>query len=92
MHLAGAILDRGPIDEPGSAGVFDDPAKVLVFALPVLDQVAGDELVLELSQREREALCLVLRDDGVGLLNYGQGRLVELRLDEGFVAHGAPPS
>lgn len=47
-QVPGAVLDRIPVDQAGQARVADGSAEALVLRLRVRDQIAGDELVVEL--------------------------------------------
>jgi hypothetical protein len=50
-HVAGAVFDRLPVDQPRPAGILDGDAELLVFGLLVRDQRARDELIKEPAQR-----------------------------------------
>ena len=72
------IFDRVPPNQTRVSRVGDDAAESLVFRLFVLDPIASDELIVQLSKREREALRHVLLDDRVRSTNRGERLVSEL--------------
>jgi hypothetical protein len=92
LHVPRAVLDRVPIDQPGSTSVFDDNAKPLIFGHVITDRLPGYELVEELSQSEGEAARLIFSDDRVRLLDQGQRFFVKLDGLEGLAGHRALPA
>ena len=88
-QLARAVLDGVPVHVAGQPRLADDVSQALVRPLGVRDQVAGDELVVELAQGQLETLRRVLADDGVGLRDDRQRRPCEALMDELLPAHSA---
>ncbi len=68
-QVARPVLDGLPVDQAAQPGVADKVAEVLVAALVVGDDVAGDHLIVDLAKCEPEALPGVVSDDGVDLLD-----------------------
>jgi len=87
MHLAGAVLDRVPIDQAAVAGVADDDAEALVVGENVFEQVATDELIEQLSQSQLEILREIFVDDCVRLLDHRERGGARLEGDEDFASH-----
>ena len=90
-QLAGAVLDRVPVDQPGIAGVRHGLDQPLVALRLVGHQVARDELVVQLPQGHGEALRLIFVDDGVGLFDHGERLGLEVDVDEGLFGHQCRP-
>lgn len=90
LEVPGAVLNRIPIDQPGLSPVVDNTPKPLVLSLLIRDYVPSNELVVGLTQGQLEALCLVLPDDVVRLLNDGERVGSEVDFDECFF-HGSAP-
>ena len=85
--VAGAILDRVPVDQAATPGVGDDAAKPLVVADRVFETEPGTrhELVEELAQRKREAERLILVYDPVSVFDQGKRRRLEPGMLESFL-------
>lgn len=69
IDLAGAVFDGVPIDEAAITSIAHDAAEPLVLVEQVFQQGAGNELIEQLAQSEREALRQIFADDRVGLLH-----------------------
>jgi hypothetical protein len=54
-NLAGAVLDRIPVDQAGVAGIADDGAEPLIFPKYIFERSAGDKLIEQLAQSQIEA-------------------------------------
>ena len=79
MNVAGAVLDRVPVDQAGPARVGDGAAQPLVVVKGVGEAERGPrhELVEQLAQRQDEAERLVFADDPVGVTDQGERRRPE---------------
>src|SRR5262245_61249596 len=67
VDLAGAILDRIPVDQATVTGIADDAAEPLILPKYIFELGAGDELIEQLAQRQAEAESEIFVDDGVCL-------------------------
>jgi hypothetical protein len=68
--LAGAVLHRVPIADAGVSGIDHGAAEQVVVLLRVGEQVARNELVVELAKGQLVAAALVLLDDRIGLVDH----------------------
>ncbi len=69
--MSSTIDDGVPVDVAGESRVDDDVSEANVGREGVGDQVACDELVVELTECEIESLFDKFFDDFVGLFDYG---------------------
>ena len=86
------VLDRLPIDEAREARVVHDGAEPLVFLDAVRDEVARDELVIQLSKGQGVPLGPVLVDDPVREVDRRETLRREVLRDVREFRHYRPPS
>ena len=61
-YFTGSVFDGIPIDVTSQPGIIDDASEAFIIALCIIDQIASDELIIKLPQRELETLSLVIID------------------------------
>ncbi len=85
------VLNGLPVDQAGKAGVADQVPEVLVAALVVGDDGPGYHLVVDLPERQAEALPGIVTDDAVDPLNQAKTVGPEVFGDIFDLWHGVAP-
>jgi hypothetical protein len=88
--VAGAVLDCIPVDLTAIASIADVISQPLVFALRVLDEGTGNELIEQLPHGQTQTERHVLVNDPVRLLDQVERRAMRPVVVEGFTPHRRP--
>jgi hypothetical protein len=76
--IAGAVLNRVPVDKPRQTSVIDEVPDILVAAFIIGDVSPRNELIVDLSEREVVPLARVFRNNAIDQSDEGKTVLSEI--------------